>query len=103
MDPGFAQFLPIIAIFVLAYFMILRPAQKEKQQRAEMLQALKKDDKVFTTGGIIGVITNLSADGREVTLRSADETKLRVLRTAIHGKYEDGPPPDAKTAASSAQ
>lgn len=79
----YAQFLPLVAIVVLFYFLILRPQGKEKQQRQDLLSALKKNDKVITIGGLIGTVANLSPDGKEVTLKVDDNTKLRFLRSSI--------------------
>ena len=79
----YIQFLPFAAIFLLFYFMIMRPQGREKQQRQELLNTLKKNDKVITIGGLIGTVANLSPDGKEVTLKVDDNTKLRFLRSSI--------------------
>jgi|SRR5579871_1480870 len=79
----YVQFLPFAAIFLLFYFMIMRPQNREKQQRQSLLDALKKNDKVITIGGLIGTVANLSPDGKEVTLKVDDNTKLRFLRSSI--------------------
>jgi len=87
-DPGgagslFPMLFPMVAIFVLFYFMMLRPQRREQKQRELMLAALKKDDKVVTIGGIMGTVANLSDDGKEVTVKVDDNTRIRFLRSAI--------------------
>lgn len=83
---GFMQMLfPILAMLALFYFIMLRPQKREQQTRMAMLKALKKNDRVMTTGGIYGVVTNVQLDADEVTLRvdEASNTKLRVALAAI--------------------
>src|SRR5688500_15374088 len=72
----FLWWLPMVAIGVLFYFMLIRPQRKEQVQRQDMLKALKKHDKVVTIGGIVGSIANVSADGETVTLKVDDNTRL---------------------------
>ncbi len=72
----------ILAMVALFYFLIFLPNRKEKRQRQSLLGALKKNDKVITSGGIIGVVLNLREGTDEVTIKS-DETKLLVLRSSI--------------------
>ncbi len=83
-------FLPfgLLVTLLLLYLLVTRPQQQERLQRAEMLRELKKNDKVITSGGIIGTITNLSQDGLAVTIRTSEETRLQVLRVDIRGLYE---------------
>jgi preprotein translocase subunit YajC len=79
--PFIVQFLPLIAIFVLFYFLLILPAQRrERRHKETVLNALKKNDKVLTTAGIIGVVANIKDE--EVTLR-LEEGKIRVLRSTI--------------------
>jgi preprotein translocase subunit YajC len=80
--PGLFSFTPFILIFIVFYFLFIRPSGKERQQRQLMINALKKNDKVITNGGIVGVVVNLKEGTEELTIRS-DETKLVVLRSSI--------------------
>jgi preprotein translocase subunit YajC len=80
--PGPFAFAPIIVIVILFYFLMIQPMRKEKQQRLSMIGALKKNDKVVTSGGIIGVVVNLKEGTEEVTIRSED-AKLLILRSSI--------------------
>jgi preprotein translocase subunit YajC len=76
---------PLIIIFVLFYFMLIRPERRRKAEMARMLENLKNKDRVVTAGGIKGVIVNVQQNSDEVTLRVDENTntKLRVLRSSI--------------------
>lgn len=75
------SFLPFILIFVVFYFLLIVPQQKRAKKRKAMLEALKKGDKVVTTGGIFGTITNLTK--QTATLQVADGVRIKVLRSGI--------------------
>ena len=77
--------LPIIAIFFLFYFLILRPQKRKDQAMRTMIENLKEKDRVVTVGGIHGVITNVQRDQEMVTLRVDESTgaKLHVGTSAI--------------------
>lgn len=72
---------PFILIFIIFYFLLILPQQKRQKKLRAMLEALKKGDKVVTTGGIWGTVTNLGKD--TVTLQVADNTKIKVQRDSI--------------------
>lgn len=75
------SFLPFILIFVIFYFLLILPQQKRQKKLKAMLEALKKGDKIVTSSGIWGTITNL---GKEtVTVQIADNTKIKVQRDHI--------------------
>ena len=78
---GLAQLLPIFLIIAVFYVLLIRPQQKRQRQLQETIASLKINDRVITTGGIIGVITMV----RENTflIRSADKTILEIARSAI--------------------
>lgn len=78
------QFLPLIIIFAIFYFLMIRPQKKRLQEEETMLKALGKGDEIFTKSGIIGKITGLTE--KVVTLEVADGVKLKVLRSQIGGK-----------------
>jgi len=79
---GLPQMLiPLAIFFIIMYVLLIRPQKKKEQQRQEMLGQLKKDDKVVTIGGIIGVI--VSINDREVVLRLEDGQKMRMTRSAV--------------------
>ncbi len=85
----YLQFLPILIIGFFFYIILLRPQQREQRRRQELLNTLKKNDKVVTTGGLIGTIADISTDGKMVTLRVDDSTRIKFLRSAIQGLADD--------------
>lgn len=85
------QFAPILIIGFFFYFILLRPQQREQRRRQDFLSNLKKNCRVVTTSGMIGTVVDISSDGRFVTLRVDDTTRVRFLRSAIQGELEDKP------------
>jgi preprotein translocase subunit YajC len=86
-DPyAFFRFLgPIFVIFILFYFMLLRPQKRKEQEFREMVRNVKENDRVVTIGGIHGVVTNVQRDAERVTIRVDEATgaKLRINMSAI--------------------
>ena len=80
---GWGFFLPLVLIMVVWYFLMIRPQNAERAKRQEMLKALKKNDRVITTSGMLGTVANISQDGKEITLKFGDATRIPFLRTAI--------------------
>lgn len=78
----FGMLWPIAAMFVVLYFLLIRPQQKRQKTRTNMLNALKKGDKVTTIGGLHGTIMEITDD--TVILRVNDSTKLTFDRSAIN-------------------
>lgn len=77
------QFAPLIIIFVIFYFLLIRPQQKKQQQQRNMLQALKRGDKIITTGGIYGTIEAVS--DTTLQLKVSNQVKIRISRSAVAG------------------
>ena len=77
------QFLPILAIGAVFYFLVIAPANKQRKKQQEMLSALKKGDRVLTTGGIYGTIQGVEAE--VVYLKIAENVKVKVARSAVSG------------------
>ncbi len=76
------SFLPLILMFVVFYFLLIRPQQKRQKDHAEMVKNLKKGDRIVTSGGIIGTVHTLQDD--YLVLKVGDQdTKIEVLRSAI--------------------
>ena len=73
--------LPIAAIGLVFYFLVIAPANKQRRKQAEMLESLKKGDRVLTSGGIYGTIQGVEAD--VVYLKIAENVKVKVARSAI--------------------
>lgn len=80
---AFVNFLPIIAIGLVFYFLVIGPANKQRKKTQEMLSALKKGDRVVTTGGIYGTIQGVEPEA--VYLKIAENVKVKVARSAITG------------------
>ncbi|SCY11420.1 preprotein translocase subunit YajC [Paracoccus tibetensis] len=78
---AFAQFIPLILIFAIMYFLMIRPQQKRLKQHREMVGALKKGDQVVTQGGILGKVTTVRDDELEVEI--AQGVRIRVVRSTI--------------------
>ena len=78
----FAQFMPLLLIFVVFYFLLIRPQQKKAKLQKEMLSAVRRGDRVLTGGGIIGTITKVKSD-TEVQVEIADGIRVIVLRDTI--------------------
>src|SRR5438105_1959137 len=76
-----ANFLPIVAIGLVFYFLVIAPANKQRKQQQEMLSTLKKGDRVLTSGGIYGTIQGVEPDA--VYLKIAENVKVKVSRSAI--------------------
>ena len=76
-----AGFLPIVLIFGIFYFLLIRPQQKQQKKHREMLTQLKKNDEVVTNGGMHGTIVNL--DDETVTLRVDDNTRIKFQKNTI--------------------
>ena len=79
---AFGQFLPLILIFVIMYFLLIRPQQKKAKEHKSMLEALRRGDNVITQGGIIGKVTHIREDG-EVEVEIAQGVKVRVVKATI--------------------
>jgi len=80
---------PMVAIAVLWYVMMLRPQRRDQARRKDLLSQLKKNDRVVTIGGIIGTVSFISSDGKEVTLKLEDNARIRMLRSSIATVHRD--------------
>jgi len=78
---GLAQLMPLVLIVAVFYVLVIRPQQKRQRQFQETIASLRINDKVVTTGGIIGVIT--AVRDSSFIIRSADKTILEVARSSI--------------------
>ena len=91
--------IPVVAAIALYYFMILRPERRKQAAVRTRLDALKKNDRVVTIGGIYGVVTNVNREADEVTLKvdEATNTKMRVTVGAVSRILGDESAGDSKT------
>jgi preprotein translocase subunit YajC len=76
-------FAPLILIFVVFYFLMIRPQQKRQKEHLATVRAAKRGDRVVTSGGIVGVITKANDGDNDVEVEIAQGVKVRVIRTAI--------------------
>jgi len=80
-DPGWMGFLPIILMFVLLYFLMIRPQMKRAKEQKQMVDALQKGDEVVTAGGVLGKITRVG--DAYVALEIASNTEISVQKAAV--------------------
>lgn len=85
---GLGAFIPLILIFVIFYFLLIRPQQKKAKEHQQFLQALKIGDEVISSGGLQGNITGLT--DTVVTLEIADKVRVKVARPYIMGPVGQG-------------
>ena len=76
---GIGQFIPLILIFVIFYFFLIRPQQKKVKEHRAMVESLKKGDKVVTSGGITGTISRV-IDNEKVEVEIADNVTVEIIR-----------------------
>ena len=79
---GFAQFVPLILIFVIFYFFLIRPQQKKVKEHKLMVSALKRGDEFITSGGIVGKIERVLGDDK-VDITIADNVTVQVVQSTI--------------------
>ena len=79
---GLESFIPIILIFVIMYFLLIRPQQKKIKEHKNMVDNLRRGDEVLTQGGIIGKITKVK-EGEEIEVELAKDVKVSVIRSTI--------------------
>ena len=79
MNSQFAQFIPLILIFVIFYFFLIRPQQKKVKEHKLMVQNLKRGDKVITSGGIVGTIERI-IDAEKAEVLISDNVKVEVVK-----------------------
>ena len=82
MESAVAQFLPLILIFAIMYFLLIRPQQKKVKQHKAMVEALRRGDQVVTQGGLIGKVSKVKDEG-EVEVEIAEGVKVRVVKSTI--------------------
>lgn len=78
-----AGFVPLILIFIVFYFLIIRPQQKKLKEHSKLLDAIKCGDKVVTSGGIMGVVSKVDTANLTFSIEIAPKVEIKVLKTAI--------------------
>ena len=79
MDSGIAQFIPLILIFVIFYFFLIRPQQKKVKDHKLMVENLKRGDRVITSGGIVGTIERI-IDAEKVEVTISDNVRVEIVK-----------------------
>jgi preprotein translocase subunit YajC len=79
---GIEQFIPLILIFAIMYFLLIRPQQKKVKEHQAMVAALRRGDQVVTQGGVIGKVVKVKEDG-ELEVEIAEGVKVRVVQSTI--------------------
>ena len=79
---AFGQFIPLILIFAIMYFLLIRPQQKKVKAHQQMVEALRRGDQVVTQGGLIGKVAKVKEDN-EVEVELAEGVKVRVVKSTI--------------------
>ena len=95
---GMESLLPLVLIFVVFYFLLIRPQQKKQKAHREMLGELRRGDRIVTAGGVIGTITRVNSD-TEITVEISEGVRVKVVRgmvsdviakTEARGSADDG-------------
>ena len=92
---AFGQFLPLILIFLIMYFLLIRPQQKKLKEHQAMVAGLRRGDQVVTQGGVIGKVSKVKDDG-ELEVEIAEGVKVRVVRQTIVQVLSKTEPAEAK-------
>ena len=81
MDAGIGQFIPLILIFVIFYFFLIRPQQKKVKEHKLMVEGLKRGDKVITSGGIVGTVERI-IDNEKVEVNISENVNVEIVRSS---------------------
>jgi preprotein translocase subunit YajC len=87
----FTTIMPFILIFVIMYFLILRPQQKRAKEHQELVKNLRRGDTVITTGGLVGKVTKV-VDDEQIEVEIADGVRVRQVRSMVSGVRAKGEP-----------
>ncbi|MET0536585.1 MAG: preprotein translocase subunit YajC [Xanthobacteraceae bacterium] len=90
-DNMLVQLLPFILIFVIMYFLILRPQQKRTREHTELIKNVRRGDTVITSGGLVGKVTKV-VDDDQIEIEVADGVRVRQVRSMISGVRAKGEP-----------
>ena len=80
---AFTSFVPLILIFLIMYFLLIRPQQKKVKEHQAMVAALRRGDRVVTQGGLIGKVTRVKDDDAEIEVEIAPNVKVQVVRSTV--------------------
>ena len=88
---GFASFIPLILMFVIFYFLLIRPQQKKTKEHKQMIESLKTGDRIITSGGLHGRITGVSDS--TLTVEIAEKVRVKVNRGNVSALMQTSSPP----------
>jgi preprotein translocase subunit YajC len=86
------QLVPFVLIFVIMWFLIIRPQQRRAKEHQEMLRNVRRGDTVVTSGGIIGKVTKVTEDGADIDVEIADGVRVKIIRSMISEVRTRGEP-----------
>ena len=92
---GFMSFIPLVLMFAIFYFLLIRPQQKRSKEHRNMIANLKKDDRIVTSGGLHGRVTGM--DETTLTVEIADKVRVKISRGNVAGVVQSAPPAPAET------
>jgi preprotein translocase subunit YajC len=98
-DNIMVQLLPFVLIFVIMYFLILRPQQKRAKEHQELIKNLRRGDTVITSGGLVGKVTKV-VDDEQIEVEIADGVRVRQVRSMVSGVRAKGEPVKDEASAS---
>jgi preprotein translocase subunit YajC len=84
---GFEQMLPLVLVFVVFYFLLIRPQQKRAKEHKALLSGIKRGDRIVTGGGIVGTVIKAADD--ELSVEIAENVRIRVTRDTVLGMYKE--------------
>ncbi|WP_232630750.1 preprotein translocase subunit YajC [Methylobacterium sp. Leaf118] len=86
------QFVPFVLIFVIMYFLILRPQQRRLKDHQSMVKNVRREDTIVTTGGLVGRVTKVTDDSNEIEVEIAPNVRVKVVRTMVSEVRVKGAP-----------
>lgn len=91
---GFGTLLPLVLMFIIFYFFLIRPQNKRQKEHQQMLARLKKGDMIVTVGGLVGAIHSVS--DTELMIEIAEKTRVKVVRGQVAGVYQNAEAAESK-------
>jgi preprotein translocase subunit YajC len=88
----FVQLIPILAIVVIFYFLLIRPQQKRAKQHREALASIRRSDRVITNGGLVGTVIRVNEEDETLTVEIADNVRVQVIKTMVAEVRAKGEP-----------
>src|SRR3954470_9741971 len=80
---GLTAFVPLILIFIIFYFLMIRPQQKKMKDHRAVLDAVRRGDRIVTNGGIVGLVTKVNAEERQLAVQIAAGVRVKVMRDML--------------------